>query len=405
MTPSYLSGENRLLMLTAGGAGNDEAIRELLQTELNWGRVCSLAVRERATSLLWKRLSAVGSEPVPAEVRAHLGRVAMVAEFKQSFLQQRFTEAVDLLAEAGIGVVLLKGGALVQTVYRSFSERPMSDVDLLLEPDQAVSAQRLLLDAGWKEYVRYPDGDGPDNATRYAEHHHLPPLIDARGTDIGLELHTELFPHGHPFPLSAETIREAAVRVESGGRTLRVPNPLHQLLHLCLHFAWSHGLQSHSWRTFRDLEAIVSNGPVDWPAFVALARENRGTTSCYWTLRLARTLARVAVPPEVIELLRPPLSRGVLDRLERHFTCEILPSQATCPSVRIRRAMWEWGMQPGWSGHGEVRPWDLEPGHAEAEHLSGAGGFNQKMLRQVRALRGWRHYLGMLLRSRTVSPS
>src|SRR5665213_1868925 len=138
MSLDSLSPEAQLLLLTAGGERNDEAIRALLAHPLDWAKLSWLAETERATPVLWRRLIALGSLPDEAQP---LHRMAMVAEFRMSHLESRLLSALDTLAAAGTEAVLLKGAALALTVYGSFVARPMSDFDLLIAREKATRAR------------------------------------------------------------------------------------------------------------------------------------------------------------------------------------------------------------------------------------------------------------------------
>src|SRR6476469_2636484 len=83
MSLASLSPEAQLLLLTAGGEKNDGAIRALLAGPLDWAKLTWLSEQERATPVLWRRLSATGPLPEGAEA---LHRMAMVSEFRMSHL-------------------------------------------------------------------------------------------------------------------------------------------------------------------------------------------------------------------------------------------------------------------------------------------------------------------------------
>ncbi|MGH7622636.1 MAG: hypothetical protein ACREMU_09885, partial [Gemmatimonadaceae bacterium] len=106
MSLDSLSPEAQLLLLTAGGENNDKAISALLAGPLDWPKLSWLAETERATPVLWRRLTALGTLPEAAQ---QLHRMAMVAEFRMSHLESRLLSALDTLAAAGCDVVLLKG--------------------------------------------------------------------------------------------------------------------------------------------------------------------------------------------------------------------------------------------------------------------------------------------------------
>jgi len=202
--------------------------------------------------------------------------------------------------------------------------------------------------------------------TVYDEHHHLPPLRDARGSGVHLELHTALFAPGHPFSLTPALLWAEARPLTSATRgaptatSAFLPALAHQLLHTCLHFAWSHAMKFGAWRTFRDVGATIATEQLDWDAFIRLARDSRATTACYWTFRLAQVAAEIDVPVEVETALRPPRPRAYLRGIERHYLLNLFPASQACPSVQLDRALWDLGMLPQWSGHGEIRPWDQD---------------------------------------------
>ena len=384
MSLDSLSPEAQLLLLTAGGDANDGAIRALLAGPLDWAKLTWLAETERATPVLWRRLMALG--PLPAEAEP-LHRMAMVAEFRMSHLESRLLSALDTLKAAGVDAGLLKGAALALTVYGSFVARPMSDVDLLVARENAARARDALLASGWTSGA---DELAPEF---YAGHHHLPPLVDAQGTGTSVELHTSLFFEGHPFRFSSDDVRARAEWVTVRGRAVLVPSVHDQLLHLCLHFAWSHMMATGAWRAFRDLDALLRTNRVEWKAFTQLARESRGGSACYWTFRLARRLAGIAVPEWVELALAPPEPAFALRRQEQPFTYDLLPTENISPSLWVTYSMWRLGLRPRWSGHGRVRPWD----RADELLATERPGRVKRLIQHVRNARSWTRYGRLVL--------
>jgi hypothetical protein len=298
------------------------------------------------------------------------------------------------LSREGIEVLLLKGAGLACTVFRSFDDRPMGDLDLLIPPRDARRAWSLLQTQGWT----WPESQW--GADRYTAHQHLPPLLQDPG-GARLEIHTDMLPEGHPFRMSPDTLWTQAQRLTRNGRVLTIPHPIHQLWHVCVHFAWSHEMFWGAWRALRDSAAIIHQGAFDWTEFVDLARDSRAATSCYWTLRLARHLVGAAVPVQVLAALRPPRRELWLEWLERHYVSNLFPSKDGCPSVWLTRRLWESGMVPGWSGHGTTRPWQVAerweagaaPSAPETIHAPSSAGPGP-----WRTIKAWSSYLQRLRR-------
>lgn len=352
LTRAALSPEAQLLMAAADAQSVDQAaLLRLLAGDIDWSKVTTLAHQEGATTMLWQRVGRTANGQLPRTVATQWQKLAMIGEFELRRLELILHEVLELVATRDIEAMLLKGSALAHTIYGSFPDRPMSDLDLLIRPERAQEAWSLLQSEGWT----WPAASWP--VERYTAHQHLPPLVQTRGAEVRLELHTALLPDGHPFDWPVDNIWRGVQRLAKRGRSVLVPHPLHQLLHVCTHFAWSHEMRWGSWRALRDVAAITQRTDVDWVPFVHLARDSRAMTCCYWSLRLARTLAGARVPENVLEALRPPRPAFVLDRLEFHYLGQLFSSERGCPSETLNRGLWELGIAPRWSRHGKSRPW------------------------------------------------
>lgn len=338
-----LSPEAQLLLAAAGGPGQDERIRRLLEGGINWPRLVAISLQEGAQPVLGRRLRALGADLMPPEIATDLRQIERVGEFRQRYLQRRLREATGTLAEAGIEVMLLKGAALAQTAYSDFGERPMSDVDLLVHQADAQRARGRLLTAGWAPRF----DDSVDDL--YEGMHHLPPLVDTRtpGLQVGLDLHTELFAEQRsPFRFDADQLwrqSRPAANLPSG---VMISSPENHLLHACVHHAWSHRLAGAGWRTFRDIDTIAGLQDFSWERFLEAVNRAQAAVAVYWSLRLAKTLSGVPVPEEALAQLEPRRARALLALLVRHFSHEAVEAEQICPSHRLRRQLWMRAMGP-----------------------------------------------------------
>lgn len=333
------------MVLRAGSADDPAAARHRLEQPLEWQRLLFFADRERAALPLWRELRTT-SLAERADGARVLKRMAQVWEFKLMHLERLLGQVLDAFAAAGVEVVLLKGAAAAASVYGGFSRRPMLDIDLLVEEGQAERAWTLAQSHGWRwDAQKYP-------RESYTTSHHLPPLHDAFGSSSGLEIHRHLWLPGHPFRFTEVDVWRGAEPVNLLGRSCLVPTIVHQLLHCCIHFAWSHRMQSHGWRAFSDVRAFVESGRVDWVEFIEAARASGAETCCYWTLRLAGRFTGISVPGEVMEALQPKGPPQLLESLERHYVVNLLPHDANSPSVGLAQRLWRLGIQrgPGSSG-------------------------------------------------------
>ena len=367
LTRAQLRPETKLLFLTAWGPAADASIVDLAPRIKSWPWFIAVAEMERATRVVWERFVALGVQPQPPTNGLQLEQLATIAAFRAEHLRARLEETLEVLSQAGIHVVLLKGAALATTVYRSFIERPMGDLDLLVAPQDAERAHKIVQSAGWTwDETAFP-------FSRYAGHHHLPPLDDSAGTGVRLELHTGIAIDGHPFSLDLASLGSRGHTLKIGSTTTTVPCVEHLLLHEAVHFAWSHVLSFGAWRTARDVQLM--SGMLEWETFIDEARRHRAESCAYWTLALSRLLSGAEVPDSVLARTKPPMGSLAQHILERHFIFHLLPIEDEWPSQRLRRSMWEKAIQPERYGHGKRRPWEFDdrgpepamPGPAESE--------------------------------------
>ena len=396
-SPILLSREAQLLLLTASASPDTTALASLLSAGIDWAGLCDLAQRERAASIVWRQLQRLGSIEPPSARDGGLRQLATFSAARMLHLEHVLHEILATLAGRGIEALLLKGAGLAYTAYASFADRPMGDIDVLVLPDRAEEAWSLFRAQGWT----WPSAQWPRE--RYSAHQHLPPLIQQSAGGARLEIHRDLLP-GHGFRLATDAVWARARRVPANDRVVLVPHPVHQLLHVCVHFAWSHGMQWGTWRALRDVAAITQRDDFAWSEFIDLARESRAVTCCFWTLRLTQRLADTEIPEHVLAALRPPSPEFVLDRLEQHYVSNLFPSESSCPSVRLTNWLWEAGILPGRSGHGPARPWHVsERWMTEQERHDAASARRHIPWARLRNFRAWLRYVGRIVYPHTTS--
>lgn len=383
---SLLTPESRVLVLSAGGRENDARIQAELSGSIRWTLLARLLDSERATSVVWRRLGADVRARIPADASLTWQRLALVSEFQSAYLHDRLVETVRMLNREAVPVILLKGAALAEAVYGSVADRPMGDADLLVPPDRITDAWEAARRLGWVwDAERFP-------RSHYARHHHLPPLVDGRYPQARLELHSALAAKGHPFALAYDEALEASREATVGGVPSRVLDDRHQVVHLCVHFAWSHMLSFGAWRVFRDLHTLVSRRQIDWEAVRALASERAAAGCCHWTAALATRLVGVPIPKAFVDrLVRSP--GGAIHRLlDRHLATQLFAEDRACPSELVVRRMWQLAIRPGRLAQVTGRPWDLE----EAMHPEAPRSHRRRLVRHVQRAALWGRYLRVL---------
>jgi hypothetical protein len=211
----------------------------------------------------------------------------------------------------------------------------MSDIDLLVVTGSPEKAWELCRQRGW---TLVDDELTPE---LYREHHHLPPLLDPDGVNIGLELHRVLLPGLSLLGLDVGGIIERSRVIRVGSTSVRVPSVEDLLLHACLHFAWSNKLRHAAWRAFADCHAIISDPTFNWDRFLAAVSSRRAKQCCYWSLRLGRVIADLDVPDDVLARLDSETGGRMASLLERHFVMQLADqSDEVAIAERVQRWLW-----------------------------------------------------------------
>lgn len=192
----------------------------------------------------------------------------------QSIVQlQERDELTQALTAAGIEVLPLKGCWLKER-YPDLNDRQMSDLDMLIHPEDAPAAERILLSMGYrKEEVCF-------HHTAY----HKPPYT-------AVELHVSLLPETDEHAGYYENIWEKAVPVEGTPRLFALKPEdeyLFYLVHLSKHLSeGGSGLRSilddHIYcRCFPDLDAAYLEKELETLGLGELARQVRTLSRCWF---------------------------------------------------------------------------------------------------------------------------
>lgn len=100
----------------------------------------------RLLPLLYRNLQRAG---IDDPLLPRLKGVYRQVWFRNQLILDQGQRTLRALAEADIPTIVLKGAALVQTVYAEPALRPMEDFDVLVPREQFARAVDVLLDGGW----------------------------------------------------------------------------------------------------------------------------------------------------------------------------------------------------------------------------------------------------------------
>jgi hypothetical protein len=137
--------------------------------EYDWQYVLKAAEQQGVSALLRQWLAAGMTIAAPEWARSALDAAYWGQHFRNRFLLEAFAAFLARVADAGISVMPLKGAALVRGYYPAAALRPMSDLDLLVRPDDAERMAHLLHGCGYLPVTR-PAAGGGDREYAFVSH-------------------------------------------------------------------------------------------------------------------------------------------------------------------------------------------------------------------------------------------
>ncbi len=264
-----------------------------------WSNLLALAAGQRVTPYLWhrlkqKKLAGFVPESAAAALRESLRRNTL----KNLRFNGELLKLLAVLEKEDIPLILLKGIVLANTVYENIGLREMNDIDVLARPGDLTRIADILKERG------YSPIQPVDVEIAMQTAHHLPRLVKNGVT--GFEIHWNLTRSGERYSIDSRGLWERAVPVRISGRDALMLSPEDMMLHVCVHTSYQHPF-IFGLRPFCDIAGMVDHfGPeLDWKTVADRACDQSWRRGVYLALRLAVDLAGAAVPPFVLDKLKP----------------------------------------------------------------------------------------------------
>jgi hypothetical protein len=217
-------------------------------------------------------------------------------------LHHELGKAIEILSEAGIPALALKGVVLAYTAYPDPSLRPMSDVDLLVPTGTREKAVQVLQALGFE----YPDSVFAihrDHCLRLSPEQEFAPALRLRASNVLFEVHTQLECSQPVLPAPAREFWSRSVSVDLNGLRVQTLCPEDFLFHLCLHQSRWHRFEK-GLLPLVDLKLLIDSHPDwDWAGIAARSLRWGCATWMYLTLERARDLVSAPVPDTLFQAL------------------------------------------------------------------------------------------------------
>ena len=215
--------------------------------------------------------------------------------------------------EAGVPIMALKGAALNLTLYERADERPMTDLDLMIQPQHAEQACALLEEIGCLRC------DTPIREDFFPRYHYETAYSSGQIFPVRIDLHVRPFrPLRYARLVPANAFWERALTMRIGRARVLIPSLEEMLIHLAVHSA-VHGNSRKMWLC--DIKRWVDavGQEIDWEQFLESVRS--------WRLALPTRQAIARVEDEFGGVC-PPKIRQTLFELPVHWCDRLALAQA-----------------------------------------------------------------------------
>jgi hypothetical protein len=238
--------------------------------------------------------------------RKEVGEIPLLEELRRDYLaslrmylnqESETHHLVEVLADAEVEVILLKGGDIRHRLYDDPACRPMNDVDVLISPTDLEKVRAILKREG---YILSPRDLEciPNFSTRFSwEELYTSPRKD----EVLFDLHWEIRKMGAFYRLPYASLQAKATPWGKRGSPLLILAPEHLLMNLCLNTLEE--LEEAGIQKFVDLDRALRRLPLDWDLFLQDAATFHIQGAVFWIFREMVKLNPQAVPGLVWERL------------------------------------------------------------------------------------------------------
>ena len=254
-----------------------------------WDALADAALRHGMSGLLYRRVVDLAYETVPQAVLLGWRQRAVAAGQRSLRMQRQLLQLLAALEAAKVQALAYKGPALSQQLYADAGLRHFTDIDLLVQPEDAAAAREVALAAGFAE--KHDFDAVPLSLLQDAEQE-----IGFSHPETGLQLdvHWRVGPRFAADSLLAEELFARAATVKLMEREVRTLGAHDVVLTLTIHAS------VHGWLKLEDVAAVAAAlrrlTPAEAATLPALALEHGCQRRLHVGVLLAATLAAEELP-------------------------------------------------------------------------------------------------------------
>ncbi len=297
MTPliENISIEQKIVLLSSEVNIEDEKasrIRELAKKNIDWDEVINIAKSHGLLFFLYKNLKIICKEYVPDESFVKLKNYYINNTTRNLSLSVKLVRIIKLFKESGIKAVPFKGPVQAETLYGDIGVRSFTDIDILIQKEDAVKARDLLIENDFFLSIEIPKSQ----LKTYLSCENFFNLFN-KNREINIDLHWEITGRYSLSPIYLESIYDRLIEVKLVDQTVFSLCFEDMMIYLCIHGT------SHCWEKLEliySVAEIIKSGNINnWVELDKRAEHFKCQKMMYLGLALARDLFDAVLPSDI----------------------------------------------------------------------------------------------------------
>lgn len=132
-------------------------LKGMLTDTVNWDYILGRTSEEGTTGLVYKTMKRLGNDYLSKISCADaFSRIYSETVFANTMMFEEFERVLDILEKYQIPVILLRGYAMIHTIYKDPGLRPCDDIDILVKKENLSIVNDLLIQLGFYSPPSYP---------------------------------------------------------------------------------------------------------------------------------------------------------------------------------------------------------------------------------------------------------
>ena len=292
-----------------------EQINSLVQRNLDWDYLISIAARHGMLALLFNSLNNTRPEAIPENIFNKLRSYFQDNIRRNLLLTSQLLKILEIFQANNIQAVPFKGPMLAVSVYGNPAYRQFCDLDILVHQKDFTKAKQLLLQFGYYSCLSELD--------RMFVYNHAFQTSFRHSNGFNIDLHWGIAPRKPGHHSKFNCLWNNLVSISIGGKSVPSFSPESTLIIQCINAA-KEQRYNQTLKQICDINETIRTYPeLSWNTVLRQARQLRFTRLVLIGLFLTQKLYGTILPNEVMKIIvSSPTIQKLTEESKQHLFLE-----------------------------------------------------------------------------------